>query len=253
MKKSIAYLFILLLVGSCNKKKQFSGPNFYQDNFEAYHTLEDLLVPNDTFFSFTQQTITQNTITVDTTFYHTGKKSLRFDAVQSSDNLSKCSIAKQNMAFWQGETAQLTAWYYIQGDAPAQWLFLFDFEEQVPIGAGPGIRLALVDNKLRMEYKFFEKDIVQTPGSEIDFPRNQWVQLVWQIKLHQKDKGSVRLWQDGKLILSKDDVATLPKDILYAQQGTKKMYTSVEIGATANTRDSDITLWVDDVKFEKIN
>ena len=89
-------------------------------------------------------------------------------------------------------------------------------EEQAFIGAGPGMRLALVDNQLRVEYKFNEKDIVQTSGQEIDFPRNQWVELIWEVKLSQKNNGTVKLWQNGQLIIDGNNKRTLPKDVLYS-------------------------------------
>lgn len=255
MKKKI----LVVLVGSiifsgCNKEKFFDGPDFFQDGFESYSTLSDLLLPDDQFWSFTQLTTGENNITIDTTKVHSGNKSLKFVA-QKSDNegASKSSIAKQNMAFWEGETVRMSVWYFIEGTNALEWLFLMDLEEQTAIGAGPGMRLALVDNQLRVEYKFNEKDITQPVGQEIDFPRNQWVELVWEVKLSQKNKGAVSLWQNGQLIIDSQKNRTLPKDLLYFQQGTKGMYSSCEIGITANSKDNDLTIWADDIKFEKVN
>jgi hypothetical protein len=200
-----------------------------------------------------QLTNDENNITVDTGRVHTGNKSLKFVAQKSDPNsASKCSIAKQNMAFWDGETIRVSAWYYIEGTQSLDWLFLFDLEEQTAIGAGPGVRLALVDNQLRMEYKFYENDIVQNAGQEVDFPRNQWVEVIWEVKLSQKKEGTVKLWQDGQLIIDSKDNRTLPDDILYSLQGTKGMYSSVEIGITANSKENDLTMWVDDVRFERV-
>jgi hypothetical protein len=254
MKKIIPFLICAIcVISGCNKKKFFDGPDHYTDDFESYSTLSELLSTNDEKWSFTQLTKADNSITVDSTFAHAGNRSLKFVAAKSTDQLSKCSIAKQNMAFWEGETMRVSAWYYLQGTQTANWLFLFDLEEQTAIGAGPGIRLALVNNQLRMEYKFYESDIVQTAGQEIDFPRDQWVEIIWEVKLSQKKKGAVKLWQDGQLILDSKNNQTLPKDILYSLQGTKGMYSSIEIGGTANSKDSDLVLWVDDVKFEKVD
>ena len=87
----------------------------------------------------------------------------------------------------------------------------------------------------------------------VEFPRNQWVQVVWEVTLSQKNKGAVRLWQNGQLIIDSKNNRTLPKDILYFQQGTKGMYSSCEIGITANSKDNNLTIWVDDIKFEKLN
>lgn len=252
MKNTFILTICFFLFSGCNKEKFFDGPDFYQDDFEAYSALSDLLSDDDKNWSLTQLTGEGNNITVDTNNVHSGDKSLKFVAGKSGDeNVSKCSIAKQNMAFWDGESVKVTAWYFIEGTNTLDWLFLFDLEEQTAIGAGPGMRLALVNNQLRVEYKFYEKDIVQPGGQEIDFPRNQWVELIWEVKLSQKDRGSVKLWQNGELIIDSKNNTTLPKDILYSLQGTKGMYSSIEIGITANSRDNDLTIWADDIKFEK--
>ncbi len=253
--KNLFFLLILgILLSACNKKNVFEGPNFYEDSFETFSSLDDLFFPDDEFWSLKQQTRSGNNFTIDTTQVHSGSKSLKFVAQKSDDDgASKCSISKQNMAFWDSETVRLSAWYFIEGTDSLDWLFLFDLEEQTAIGAGPGMRLTLVNNQLRVEYKFYEKDIAQPIGQEVDFPRNEWVELIWEVKLSQKNKGTVKLWQNEQLIIDSKNNTTLPTDILYSLQGTKGMYSSVEIGITANSRDNDLTIWVDDIKFEKVN
>jgi hypothetical protein len=253
MRSLLAAFICIRLLGSCNKEKYFDGPDFYQDDFEMYSALSDLLLPDDLLWSFTQLTMDDNRISVDTTHFYSGSKSLKFVAKRSDGNvLSKCSIAKQNMAFWEGETVRVSVWYFIEGTDALEWLFLMDMEEQTAIGAGPGMRLALVNNELRVEYKFNENDITQTSGQTVSFPRNEWVELVWEVKLSQKNEGTVKLWQNGQLIIDSKNNRTLPQDVLYFQQGTKAMYSSIEIGITANSSTSDLTLWADDVRFERV-
>jgi hypothetical protein len=254
MKNLFIIIICIILFSSCQKEKYFDGPDFFQDDFETYSSLNDLLLPEDRLWSFTQLTKAENNITIDTTNVHSGNKSLKFFANKSdNEGTSKCSIAKQNMAFWDGETVRLTAWYFIEGTNTLNWLFLLDLEEQTAIGAGPGMRLALVNNKLRVEYKFYEKDVIQNAGQEVDFPRNQWVELIWEVKLSRKNKGTIKLWQNGQLIIDSKKNTTLPKDILYSLQGTKGMYSSIEIGITANSIDNDLIIWGDDIKFEVVN
>lgn len=252
--KNIKYLLpFIIIASSCNKEEFFKGPNFFQDNFETYTSLNDLIIENDQLWSFTQLTRDENNINIDTLTFHSGNKSLKFEAKKTTNgDASKCSIAKQNMAFWNGETVRITAWYYIEGSESLEWLFLMDLEEQTAVGAGPGMRLALVNNQLRVEHKFLEDDIIQSTGTEIDFPRNEWVELIWEVKLSTEDNGTVKLWQNGQMIIDTKNNRTLPKDFLYFQQGTKGMYSSIEVGITANSDDSDLTMWVDDIKFEKI-
>ncbi len=254
MKKILILITGFTLVIGCKKEKIFDGPNFFKDDFEAYSELSDLLLPDDQLWSFTQLTKPENNISIDSTKAHSGNQSLKFMAEKTDDEgASKASISKQNMAFWEDETVRLSGWYFIEGTNSLEWLFLMDIEEQTAIGAGPGMRVVLVDNKLRIEYKFNEKDIVQSTGNEVNFPRNEWVEITLEIKLSRKNKGEVRLWQNGQLIINSKNNTTLPKDLLYFQQGTKGMYSSCEIGITSNSRDNNLAIWVDDIKFEKVD
>jgi len=248
-------IFATLLLFSCNKKKFFDGPDSYTDNFESYLSADSLIDGANQKWSFFQITYAENSVSIDTTIFHSGGKSLRSVAGKTidGDGVSKASINKHKMAFWEKDIVVIDAWYYIEGNDNAQWLFLIDLEEQSAIGAGPGMRLALVDNALRVEYKYNNPDVVQASGQEKQFPRNQWVNLRLEIKLSQKKKGYVKVWQDGILILDKDKEITLPDDILYFQQGTKGMYSSIEFGVTANTVDNSMTVFVDDISVSKIN
>jgi hypothetical protein len=115
------------------------------------------------------------------------------------------------------------------------------------------MRLANTEKGICVEHKFFNDDVYQTDGQEVQLPRNQWFNLTMEVKLSQKKKGYVRVWQDGVQILSSDNRKTLPKDFLYSQQGTKGMYQSIEFGITANTKSSDMILYLDDILVQKIN
>jgi hypothetical protein len=256
-KLIVLVLFVVILGGieGCNKEKWFGGPNFMQEDFEAYAHVDSMFSNDDVRWSYFQNTVDGNYIAFDTNIVHGGNRSLKFFAHASTgDVVSKMSIAKQQMAFYEGDVVRISAWYYIEGNANLDWLFLFDFEEQAAIGAGPGIRLANTEaNGMVLEHKFFADDIYQEEGQQIFLPRNQWFNLTMEVKLHQKKNGYVRVWQDNVLILSDDDVKTLPKDFLYNQQGTKGMYQSIEFGVTANTRESDLVIYLDDILVEKIN
>lgn len=254
MKALISFLIICFVFTSCNKKKHFAGPNSYDDSFENYAVADDMIAEaDDKFWSFFQLTKAENTHTIDTLIKHSGNKSFKLEAIASpASDVSKASVSKQNMAFWEKETVHLSAWYYLEGTGTAQWLFIMDLEEQTAIGAGPGIRLAIVDGALRVEHKYFNDDIIQA-GAPLLFPRDQWVQVELEVKLSQKKKGYVKVWQNGTLIIDQDKWRTLPKDFLYNQQGTKGMYSSIEFGITANTKDHNTVLYVDDVSAKRVD
>lgn len=249
MNKISIALALLLLLG-CNKEKLFDGPDSYSDDFEGYASIDGLFDGGDSNWSYFQSTFEGNALALDSVVAHSGKYSLRASAEASTEagGASKASVAKHKMAFWEGETVFLEAWYYLEGTAPAQWLFLMDVEEQAAIGAGPGIRVALVDDRLLIEHKYPKPNIPQPEGREVPFPRDRWVHIRLEVLLAQQERGAVRLWQDGDLLIEQSDWQTLPKDILYFQQGTKGMYSSVEFGITANSSDGPLTLYVDDVK-----
>lgn len=246
-----ALVVILSIAEGCNKEKWFDGPNSMSEDFESYAHVDSMFSDDDTRWSFHQNTVSGNYIAFDTATVHGGNRSLKFFAHASPpDGASKCSIVKQNMAFYEGDVVKISAWYYIEGTANADWLFLFDFEEQAAIGAGPGMRLANSETGITLEHKFFNDDVYQTAGQEIAMPRNQWFNLTMEVKLSQKKKGYIRVWQDNVLILSSDNRKTLPKDFLYSQQGTKGMYQSIEFGITANTKETEMIVYLDDLSVE---
>ena len=248
----LATILLQLLMVSCDKYALFDGPNTFSEDFESYTQEADMF--NEGRWSHIQRNL-GNHIILDTTMAHSGTKCFRFEAQPSTkEGASKASIVKQKMAFWEGERVRISFWCYIKGTAPANWLFLFDLEEKVAIGAGPGMRIANVgaDNQLVVEHKYPNPNIKQAEGQEISFPRDQWVQVEMETLLSQQKEGYVKVWQDGQLILEQYDWQTLPKDLIYAQQGTKAMYTNIEFGITANTRDSEMTVYLDDINVETL-
>lgn len=253
MKTAKFILAIALLLFSCNKEKWFGGPNFMSEDFEACTAVDSLFAGNDVRWSFSQNTVAGNYIALDHSIVHSGATSLKFFAHASTESsVSKCSIVKQHMAFYEGDVVKISAWYYIEGTQDKNWIFLFDFEEQSAIGAGPGMRLANSENGICVEHKFLNDDVYQPSGQEITLPRDRWFNLTLEVKLSQKKKGYVRVWQDGVQVISADNRKTLPKDFLYSQQGTKGMYQSIEFGITANTKDGETVLYMDDIRVEKI-
>ena len=250
IQKWMVLTLLFLLVG-CNSKTFFDGPNSYLDDFESYANAEELLDGNDQKWSFFQLTFDENLIAIDTSIFHSGGKSLKIFAAASTEEkgASKASIRKQKMAFWEGDIVALEAWYFIVGQDKADWLFLLDLEESTAIGAGPGMRLALVDDAIALEHKFPNPNIFQDKGQEIIFPRDTWVKIRFETLLSKRKKGYVKVWQDDVLIIEKHNWKTLPKDILYFVQGSKGGYDGVEFGITANTKDNAMTVYVDDLKI----
>lgn len=253
MKKIAYFLGVIALFASCNKEKYFDGPDSYVDDFEGYSTLDELILDDNSRWSATQITREENSMVLSTEQAHSGVQSLKMMAAKSTEDIvSKCSIFKNQMAFYEGETVRLTAWYYIEGTQELDWMFLMDFEENTAIGAGPGMRIANIgaENYPVVEFKFKNGYLDQNVMS---LPRNQWFKLTVETYLSQKKKGIIRLYVDDQLILEEFNTKTLPTDLLYNQQGTKGMYTNIEFGITANSFSNDAVMYLDDVSVEVIN
>jgi hypothetical protein len=249
MKRKGLYICLLALLISCNKDEFKDRPHEYFDNFDTYSTQEALMPEDNSRWSFYQLTYNNNSVSLDSNITHSGKYSIRCFGEKTNNNIvSKASISKNKMAFFEGEIFVMDAWFYIDGNQPLNWLFIFDLEETVNIGAGPGMRLVLVEEQLRVEHKYLNPDILQPETTAIDFPRNQWVNVCFEAKLSQRKKGYVKVWQNDQLIIEQDEWQTLPKDILYFQQGTKGIYTNIEFGVTAAAQDNNAVLFVDDIQ-----
>lgn len=254
MKKIAIVLIVLGASVSCSKEKWFDGPNYMSEDFESYASTDSMFSYEDIRWSYHQNTHEGNYIAFDTTIVHSGNRSLKFFGAAHPGEVSKSSIVKQQMAFYDGDVVRISAWYYVASAPSTGWLFLFDFEEQAAIGAGPGIRIAdTQESGLALEHKFYNDDIFQPASGFIAMPRNQWVNIIMEVKLSQKKKGYVKIWQDNQLIIEGYERKTLPKDFLYSQQGTKGMYQSIEFGVTANASSTDVVMYVDDIEVKKVN
>jgi hypothetical protein len=250
--KQLSVLLIIIGFISCNKKEFFDGPNSYNDGFESYENINQIIDGDDQNWSFFQNTLDDNDISIDTNIVYEGNNSVKFIGKRTDEVLSKASINKQNMAFWDGETVIVDFWMYLVGNDPAEWLFFFDLEEQTSVGAGPGMRLALVDGKILLEHKYGNPNVLQI-NNGIPLPRDQWVNIKFETLLSQRKKGYVKVYQDDVLIIDQDNWKTLPTDFLYSTQGTQGRYSQLEFGITANPSKNDLTLYVDKISVNTLN
>lgn len=253
--KDIFYISLIgvFLLSSCRKQGREDWPNSYSDDFESYDVIDSIIDGDNQHWSFFQKTFDQNEISIDSIVTHSGNRSIKSAAVAGADgSASKASINKQFMAFWEDEVVRIDFWCYLVGDESAEWLFLFDLEEKVAVGAGPGMRLALVDDELTLEHKYPNPNVHQNDETAVKFPRDQWVNITFETKLSRKKKGYVKVWQDGLLVIDQDNWKTLPKDILYFNQGTRGGYSQIEFGITANSQDNDHVMYVDDISVLKV-
>lgn len=255
MRNFVAICFVMLCVSCMKRKDEYlkNATTQFQEDFEAYNETDELFDPGQ--WGATQLTLGDNHITIDTQIVHGGSRSLKMSATTTAgDVVSKASIFKNDFGILEGERLVIDAWFYLESDNPKDF-FLLDLEDPAVISSSPGVRLMINENgALCVERrKINASTLQQNQGQEKTFPLNQWVRLTVEIKLHQRRKGSIALWQNDELLLNHENVQTLPRDLLYITQGTSGILRQVEIGITANSSGSPATLFIDDLSIRRVD
>lgn len=254
MKKLGIATIVLALAGCYKERSDYLSTAItdYSDGFETYTTF-----PQPEFIANwpgSQLTLAGNAIFIDTTFSHSGNQSLRCEATNTvGGDVSKASILKNDLGFQQDDEIYFECWYYLNaGSLPN--IFIADFEEPATISSSPGFRLMLNENgELCVERNKMNKStLLQTIAQPRVFPQMQWVRIQLEAKLHKRNKGYLKLWQNGELILEHHNVQTLPRDMIYVTQGTAAVMRQVEIGLTANSSNGPAVLYVDDMRIRKL-
>ncbi len=238
----------------CSYPLDSQGGNDFAEDFESINRYDDLFGNAVSGWTYSQRTIENNSVLADSEVVHSGRRSLRCFATTGGEIVSKASIAKSNLYLAKGDLIEFSGWYYIVGTASLPYLFLVDLEENVAIGAGPGMRLAFDEDGMSLEVernKMGATTIHQSAPTKV-FPRNRWVHVVYHARLSQDETGTIKVWQDDVLVLEADHIQTMPHDILYFIQGSKGVYNSLEVGITANATKEACTVYVDDVHIRKV-
>lgn len=242
----------------------------FEDGFES--TGNDLfeLFPNDgSRWNNIQQVDPdsgENEIDIESTVIYEGNNSLRIYAEKSDNTLSKADIEKSGFSAQEGSTVRIEANFYIASTDNIENLFLIDLEccscwdPTVPHNQCPGIRLMMKDNDyLSIERgKILSSNIVQ---SVVAFPRNEWVNVVLEMKLSQNNDGINKLLINNQEVISESGM-NMPNASLFETEFADNgidfelqeplFYERFQIGVTANPTQYGIELFVDDVKFEII-
>ncbi len=158
----------------------------------------------------------------------------------------------------------ISANFFIASTTDLENLLLIDLEccscwdPSVPDNNCPGVRLMMKDNDhLSIERgKILGSTLTQT---EVSFPRNEWVSVIWESTLSQDDDAVNKLFINGQEVMSETGM-NMPNASLFEAEFANYgidfelqeplFYERFQIGATANPTASDIEMFVDDVKFE---
>ncbi|MEM6643860.1 MAG: hypothetical protein AAF616_12845 [Bacteroidota bacterium] len=206
----------------------------------------------------------ENTVELESTIINSGNNSLRIFAKASDSILSKADIEKSSFSAPEGATIRMNADFYINSANDLQNLLLMDLEccscwdPIVPDNQCPGVRLIIGNNdRLSIERgKILGSTISQF---EVTFPRNEWVNVLWELKLSQNNDGIIKLFINNQEVISENEM-NMPNAGLFEAEFAKNgidfelqeplFYERFQIGATANPTSFDIELFIDDVKIE---
>jgi hypothetical protein len=247
-------IVILIVLQSC-KKEDFSDISGFDDRFITYNSINDIFTNGN--WTFHEKTYSENTLTIVHDTVRSDTNSIRMFCVPGNGSLvSKSGLASHHKILYkEGDIVKVSCWFYIPTNEGLNKLVILDLEDPAPISTGPGIRLMFdQDNAIFIERnKMGLSNITQNSGNKILFPFNKWVNITFELKLHTKSRGYIKLWQDGELIFDESSVTTLPRDRLYITQGTHKSYSNIEVGITANSTGHNIVMFIDDFSIWKIN
>lgn len=252
MRRILLFVFTAAFFFSCHKEGTPPSQKKFHDDFESYATINDMIGTDEnhwTEFNVNETNVSTQPISIDTTIVHSGHQSVRFDCRQLDPDMTevgKCNLNKGGLCFRQGETIHYSAWYYVQrSDIHYGTFFVLDLGEIVQ--GSMEIRVMAWEQNLELERnKIGLPNLFQKQPATL-FPVNQWTHLELDVKLSQHRKGNVRMRLDGKEILHKDNVQTLPRDRVNLVWGTKGYFDRIQVGITAKNGTEDLVMYVDDV------
>lgn len=269
------FLFMTLLLGSaCREEERDEGlPKseffLFEDGFETENgNLVELFPSNGSRWSTIQQDDPAgaiNEISLSKAEFSEGQHSLRLFVNQSDSRLSKMDIEKNGLEMQSGDKVTIKADFYISGTQPLTNLLIMDLEccscwdPEVVENFGlesqcPGVRLMLSGEEgyLSIERgKILGTTLRQT---DLAFPRNQWVTVLWEMTLSDDQNGENKLTINGVEVINRNAMnipnAQVFRDA-FAKEGIEfnlkepTFYERIQIGATANPTAGNIELFVD--------
>ena len=278
--KVLLFLFALpVIFVSCSSDESSSLPQqpeifLFEDGFETENLMLDELFPSDgsrwTNFQQTNPSSNINEVSILNTPVSEGENSIRFFSYASDTQLSKIDIEKNGLLIAAGDRLRIEADFFIVGTGSIENLLILDVEccscwdPTVGDNLGaenqcPGVRLLMSGTN---DYLSIERGKIAGPTlqqTNVSFPRNQWVNVVWEMTLSDENDGINRLTIDGVEVINTTGMNLPNAEVfreVFAEQDIEftlqqpVFYERVQIGATANPTADNVELYVDDVSIQ---
>jgi hypothetical protein len=197
-----------------------------------------------------------------------GQYALSLFSVGSDETLSKIDLEKGGLAIFEGQTVSITANFYIESDENLQGLLLVDLEccecwdPRVPDNQCPGVRLMMSGGNDFLSIERGKIGLETLVQDQVAFPRNEWVEIQWVMKLSPNVNGNNQLYVNGQLVIDEINSNMPNEDVfegIFAEKGidfqlqTPVFYERVQIGATANPTTADIPIYIDGFSLQVMN
>lgn len=207
----------------------------------------------------------ENQVNLSTSQVYEGNYALSIFSSGTDEILSKIDLEKNGLSISEGQTLTIQAHFFIEGEANIENLLLIDVEccscwdPSVPNNQCPGVRLMLSGENNSLSIERGKIGLETIAQNQVVFPRNEWVEVRWTMKMSPDNDGSNQLFINGNLTSSQSG-ANMPNEIifkdLFAEENiefelqTPVEYERLQIGATANPTEEDIQLYIDNFVIE---
>jgi hypothetical protein len=254
--RAILFAAIILASAGCIKDVPDPALQEFSDDFEDYTQWEDMVQEDGsrwTKFNINEINTSASPIQLDTIIVRSGKQSVRFHCRQADPEMKeicKCNLNKEGLYFKAGDVVYYSAWYYVQrSDSAYGTFFIWDLEAVVD--ATLGVRVMAWEENMEFERNKMGASNIFQEGDITLFPVNRWTRFELEVKLSQARKGYVKMWLDGKEIMNRDNIRTLPKDRITLAGNTHGYYDRLQAGITAKSGTEELVVYMDDLEIKK--
>ncbi|GAA0730669.1 hypothetical protein GCM10009430_42070 [Aquimarina litoralis] len=267
------FIYVLIILVSCiacsnsDSDASLTTTSFlFEDGFETQNNdVDELFESNGSRWTNIQQTNPSNEISISTSTFSEGQNALRLLALQSDNVLSKMDIEKEGFKAFADDLVVIEADFYLNSTANIENLLLIDLEccscwdPTVEDNQCPGVRLMMSGGNDFLAIERGKISAGNLQQTSLQFPRNEWVTVRWELTLADDDTGINSLSINGNEIIMGNGMnlpnATIFRE-LFAENGIDftlqepVFYERVQVGATANPTMEDIELFVDNFSIQ---
>jgi hypothetical protein len=189
---------------------------------------------------------------------HTGEDSFH---MQAGNGIGKAHLFKAGYEVDEGDTVVAKAQFWFTRNADLDDVYIMDWESKSAWSAEnarpnpqPGIRIGLYDGDGRITVERGKMGVAREQdfvGSDIDMPRDQWVEIEWRMLVGLGDEGATQVLVNGDMVVDARGETYINRDIADANGialNDEFSFDRFKIGITANSSSRNLEMAVDDIE-----